>query len=95
MKPHQVIQKPLVTEKGTLAQQFANQYYFSVLPTATKNDVRLAVESIFNVDVVSVRTLNMDGKKKRVGAKVGRKASWKKAIVTLKEGDKIEFLEGA
>lgn len=95
MKTSHVIQKPLVTEKGTLAQQVANQYFFSVHPKATKYDVRAAVEMIFKVHVVNVRTMNIMGKMKRVGNKVGRKAAWKKAIVTLKTGDRIEFLEGA
>lgn len=95
MRQFQVIKKPLVTEKGTAAQQVANQYFFEVDPRATKHDVRTAVEGIFKVKVTSVRTLNILGKLKRVGAHAGRKSSWKKAVVTLKTGDRIEFLEGA
>ena len=95
MKTYEIIKKPLVTEKGTLAQQSANQYFFAVDPKATKYDVRSAVETVFKVKVESVRTMNLAGKFKRVGKSAGRTSAWKKAIVTLKEGDRIEFLEGA
>ena len=95
MKTFNVIKKPLVTEKGTVAQQESNQYFFAVDPMATKYDVRDAVEGIFKVHVESVRTMNVPGKFKRVGANLGRTSAWKKAIVTLKAGERIEFLEGA
>lgn len=95
MKTTHVIKRPLVTEKGTLAQQAANQYCFAVDPKATKTDVRSAVEGIFKVKVSSVRTMNVPGKFKRVGRHLGRTSAWKKAVVTLREGDRIEFLEGA
>ena len=95
MKIHQVIKKPLVTEKGAKAQQEANKYFFAVDPKATKNDICAAVEGIFKVKVSRINTSNMQGKTKRVGVKVGRTSAWKKAVVTLKEGDRIEFLEGA
>ncbi len=94
MRTFQVIQKPLVTEKGTLAQQ-QNQYCFAVDRRATKYDVANAVRTIFKVKVKSVRTMNVGGKLKRVGQTLGRTSDWKKAIVTLKEGDRIEHLEGA
>lgn len=95
MKTCHIIKKPLVTEKGTLAGQAANQYFFKVDVKATKPGIRAAVESIFKVKVENVRTMNVAGKLKRVGRSVGRTSNWKKAVVTLKEGDRIEFLEGA
>jgi len=95
VKKFDIIKKPLVTEKGTLAQQSANQYFFAVDTRATKYDVRSAVEAVFKVKVEDVRTMNVPGKFKRVGKSAGRTSAWKKAIVTLKEGDRIEFLEGA
>ena len=90
MKIFQVIERPLVTEKGTLLQQM-NQYCFAVHPRATKLDVARAVEEIFKVTVRAVRTMNVRGKKKRVGQQVGKTPDWKKAIVTLKEGERIEL----
>lgn len=95
MRKFQIIKGPLVTEKGTRAEQVANQYCFEVDPRATKYDVRGAVEGIFKVTVTGIRTMNNMGKMKRVGVNFGRKPAWKKAVVTLKEGDRIEFLEGA
>lgn len=95
MRNFQVIKRPLVTEKGQMAGEAANQYYFAVDPNATKFDIRSAVQEIFKVKVTEVRTLNVRGKLKKVGQNAGRTAAWKKAIVTLKEGDRIEYLEGA
>ena len=95
MKTFDIIKKPLVTEKGTIAQQASNQYFFEVDPRATKFDVRTAVETIFKVRVENVRTMNVPGKFKRVGKNMGKTSAWKKAIVTLREGDRIEYLEGA
>ncbi len=94
MKTHQVLRRPLITEKSTAKQGEANQYFFEVERKATKNDIRSAVESIFKVSVTKVRTLNVLGKRKRVGKNVGLTSDWKKAIVTLQEGDRIEILEG-
>ncbi len=95
MKTYTIIKRPLVTEKGSVAQQTSNQYYFEVDCRATKFDVRDAVEKIFKVNVEKVRTVSMPQKFKRVGRNLGRTSAWKKAIVTLKQGDRIEFLEGA
>lgn len=95
MNTFSIIKRPIVTEKGTAAQQAANQYFFEVDSCATKQDVRTAVSTIFKVKVESVRTINMPSKFKRVGRNIGRTSEWKKAIVTLKEGERIEFLEGA
>lgn len=95
MNRYQVIKKPLVTEKGTLMQQENNQYCFAVDQRATKRDVREAVETIFKVNVKKVQTMKVAGKYRRVGRSAGRTSAWKKAVVTLGEGQRIEFLEGA
>lgn len=94
MKTHQVLRRPLITEKSTAKQGETNQYFFEVDKKATKNDVRDAVENVFKVTVTCVRTLNVPGKRKRVGKSVGMTSDWKKAIVTLKEGERIEIMEG-
>ena len=94
MNKRDVIKKPIITEKGGVAQQF-NQYTFAVDKRATKYEVREAVESYFSVKVSGVNTMRMAGKYKRVGKNQGKTPDWKKAIVTLAEGDRIDFLEGA
>lgn len=95
MKKSYVIKKPLITEKGSISQQTTNQYCFAVDIDATKNDIRTAVEDFFKVNVRSIRTLIMPAKYKRVGKNVGRTSEWKKAVVTLAEGERLEFLESA
>jgi large subunit ribosomal protein L23 len=94
VKKHLVLRRPVVTEKSTARQAGANQYFFEVDTKATKHDIRTAVESLFKVQVTKVCTMNVFGKRKRVGRNVGVTSDWKKAIVTLKEGDRIEILEG-
>ena len=94
MKIHEVIRKPLVTEKSTIAREEENVITFSVEPRATKYDIKGAVETLFNVDVITVRTMRMPRKKRRLGRFFGYRAEWKKAIVTLSEGQTIEFYEG-
>ena len=94
MDLHEVIQRPIVTEKSAIAREEANIATFRVDPAATKNEIRRAVEELFEVKVQAVRTMNQPGKKKRVGKKIGRKPSWKKAIVELAEGHTIEYFEG-
>ena len=94
MDLHGVIQRPIVTEKSAIAREEANIATFRVDPAATKNEIRQAVEQLFEVKVERVRTMNQPGKKKRVGKKIGRKPSWKKAIVELAEGHTIEYFEG-
>ena len=94
MKIHEVIRKPLVTEKSTIAREEENVITFSVDPRATKYDITGAVETLFNVDVITVRTMRMPRKKRRLGRFFGYRAEWKKAIVTLSEGQTIEFYEG-
>jgi large subunit ribosomal protein L23 len=89
-----VLKRPLITEKGTLLREASNVVAFEVDRSATKAEVRSAVEKIFSVEVTGVRTLIVRGKNARVGKFAGRKRNWKKAYVTLKEGDRIEFFEG-
>lgn len=91
---HEVIQAPLITEKGSLLSE-TNQVLFKVRPDANKVEVKKAVEAIFKVKVVKVRMMRYLGKVRRVGRNSGRLAQWKKAYVTLKEGDKIDFIGGA
>ena len=83
-----LILKPIITEKGTIQMELG-KYVFDVLPKATKPDIRAAVESLFDVTVVKVNTLKLPRKKRRVGRFEGYKAQYKRAIVTLKEGDSI------
>ncbi len=89
----QIVRLALITEKGTVQREKYNQYVFDVHPRANKIEIKKAIEAIFPVKVEQVRTQNHEGKKKRVGAFQGRRSSWKKAIVTLKEGQSIELFE--
>lgn len=91
-EPHDIIETVRLTEKATLLAEKENKYVFRVAPHANKIQIRHAVETLFKKKVLDVNTCNYAGKKKRERtASFGRKAHWKKAIVTLKEGDKIEF----
>jgi large subunit ribosomal protein L23 len=92
--PYEVVQRPLLTEKGTRLKEEANQYLFRVARTATKIEIKQAIEQLFKVKVAEVRTLRVQGKVKRMGRFSGRRAAWKKAIVTLKTGQSIELYEG-
>jgi len=94
MDIYSVIKKPLVTEKSTIARDEENKYFFEVDRRATKIDIRSAVEKIFKVRVVNINTVNVAGKKKRMGKIVGRKRNWKKAVITLAPGGSIEVYEG-
>ena len=91
----QVVRRPLVTEKGTLAKELNNQLVFEVDRRANKVEIRQAVEQVFKVKVLKVRTVNLEGKKKRMGRILGRRSDWKKAYVTLAPGQTVEFFEGA
>jgi large subunit ribosomal protein L23 len=91
----QIIRSPLITEKGTLVNEQANQVLFRVAPDANKVEIQKAVEQFFNVKVVKVRTVRVLGKTRRVGRSSGRRSDWKKAYVTLAEGQRIDFFEGA
>jgi large subunit ribosomal protein L23 len=93
-EPHKIIRRPLITEKSTIQKEMNNQLAFEVDRRANKIEIKKAVESIFKVQVEDVRTQNYQGKIKRLGRNTGRRRHWKKAIVTLKAGQKIEFFEG-
>ncbi len=96
MREHQeIIRAPLITEKGSLVAEKTNQVLFKVQPDANKIEVKKAVEALFKVKVLKVRMIRYLGKMRRVGRNVGRLPQWKKAYVTLKEGDKIDFFGGA
>ncbi|SMB84001.1 LSU ribosomal protein L23P [Desulfonispora thiosulfatigenes DSM 11270] len=88
-----IIVKPIVTEKSMGVME-ENKYTFKVAKKANKIDIKKAVEDIFKVKVLDVKTMNVKGKVKRVGRSLGRTSDWKKAIVTLKDGDTIEIFEG-
>ena len=90
--PHSLIIKPLLTEKSTELAEKSNQYHFKVAKDSNKIEIKQAIEKVFNVKVRKINTLNFKGKEKRVRYKIGRTASWKKAIVTLEEGYSINIL---
>jgi len=94
MIPHQIIIKPLDTEKTRIQKEVSNQISFQVSPSANRIEIRKAVELLFKVRVMGVCTMQMKGKKKRRGAIVGKRKNWKKAIVRLMPGERIEFFEG-
>ena len=89
----EIIIKPVVTEKSVDLMQ-ENKYCFKVAKDANKIEIKNAIEEIFKVTVVTVNTVNVHGKMKRMGRTQGMTASWKKAVVTLREGDSIEVFEG-
>jgi len=86
--------RPVVTEKTSAAYQARGEYVFEVAPDATKPAIREAVEKLFGVKVTGVWTMNVRGKTRRTGRNVGTRPNWKKAVVTLREGDKIDIFEG-
>ncbi|MFA5104142.1 MAG: 50S ribosomal protein L23 [Candidatus Margulisiibacteriota bacterium] len=88
-----IIVKPIITEKATMFRT-DSVYVFKVLGTATKIDIKNAVENLFNVKVLDVNTAKVRGKVRRVGRSFGRVSSWKKAYVKLKSGQKIDLIEG-
>ncbi|MFQ5839793.1 MAG: 50S ribosomal protein L23 [Candidatus Methylomirabilales bacterium] len=92
--PYRIVRRPVITERGTFLKE-QNKYLFEVDRTANKLEIKHAVETMFNVRVVRVHTVTMKGKVKRLGRFMGRTPAWKKAIVTLKVGDAIEFFESA
>ena len=93
--PQDVIRAPLISEKGTQLTESANQVLFKVRPDANKIEVKQAIETLFKVKVVQVRMARYLGKVRRIGRNIGRRPDWKKAYVTLKDGDKIDFFGGA
>ena len=89
---HQVLRRPIVSEKSTNAADSGQQVVFEVLTDATKNEIKTAVESLFEVSVERVQVINVRGKIKRFGKTPGKRTNWKKAYVRLAEGDDIDFL---
>ena len=94
MDMYKIVKKPLVTEKGTVMLGEGNRVTFKVHLDANKIEIREAVQKIFNVTVLQVNTQVVRGKRKRFGRAMRQTKSWKKAMVQLKEGDKIEIFEG-
>jgi large subunit ribosomal protein L23 len=93
-EPTQLIVAPVVTEKSSAAYAARKEYAFRVHPEATKPQIRAAVEALFKVTVINVRTLVVRSKRRTRGRTAGRRPAWKKAIVSLKAGDAIEIFEG-
>ena len=93
-RAYQVILAPLVTEKSSRVSEDSNVIVFEVSPTASKPEIRRAIEGLFGVSVDSVKTLNVKGKTKRFGKGMGRRSDWKKAYVKLAEGQEIDFTSG-
>jgi len=92
---YDIVRIPRITEKGTRLKEQSNVLTFEVRTDANKLQVRKAIEGIFKVKVVDVTTVNIPGKRKRMGMREGRRSDWKKAYVTLKPGEKIDIFEGA
>jgi large subunit ribosomal protein L23 len=90
----QTVVRPVVTEKTSAAYQARGEYVFRVASDATKPAIRAAIEKLFGVKVTGVWTMNVRGKVRRMGKTSGTRPNWKKAIVTLRVGDKIEIFEG-
>ncbi len=91
MNNFKVLKRPIVTERATTLTERHNQVFFEVEKTANKHEIRDAVETIYGVKVTDVRTMTVPGKTKRRGTSIGKRPSWKKAVVTLKKGDVIDF----
>jgi len=89
-----VLKKPLITEKSNLLKEGFNQIVFEVDKKANKVEIKKAVEKLFKVTVVKVHTIHVRGKTKRMGRSFGKKPNWKKAVVTLKERERVDFFEG-
>jgi large subunit ribosomal protein L23 len=94
MHPYEVLKRPLMTEKTSAQSDIENRYTFEVDRRANKLQVKSAVEQAFDVQVVSVNIVNVRGKKRRLGRQVGRTPDWKKAIVKLAPGQRIQLFEG-
>jgi large subunit ribosomal protein L23 len=93
MHLYEIVRRPLITEKATLIKE-QNRYAFEVVKAADKRQIKEAVEAAFKVSVVKVNVMTVPGKMRRVGKRQARTPSWKKAVVTLAQGQKIEFFEG-
>ena len=95
MNPQSIIVCPLVTEKANKALMQSNKVTFEVNPGANKSEIKKAIESLFKVKVLKVNTITLPAKVRRFGASQSQGSNWKKAVATLKAGDKIELFEGA
>ncbi len=93
MHLYEVLRRPLITEKNTVLKEL-NKYAFEVAGKANKHQIKQAMEKAFNINVISVNIIGVHGKMKRQGRKYVMTPSWKKAVVTIKQGEKIEFFEG-
>lgn len=94
MIQYDIIKRPLITEKTSIQKEAANQLSFEVDRRANRVEIKRAIEKIFNVRVSSVKTMQVKGKTKQRGRIVGKRRDWKKAIVTLLPGERIDFFEG-
>jgi len=94
MEPYQIVKQPLITEKGMRLNEEGGTVVFRVDARANKLQIKHAVEVLFNVKVTKVNTLNVEGKKRRIRYREGKRPDWKKAYITLREGDSITFFEG-
>ncbi len=94
LEEYKIIRRPIVTEKSSILKDESRQVVFEVSLHANKVEIRKAVEKLFKVKVLAVNTQNRQGKRKKLGRTTGRRKHWKKAIVTLKEGNRIDFFEG-
>ncbi|MEW5909653.1 MAG: 50S ribosomal protein L23 [Thermodesulfobacteriota bacterium] len=95
MTGREIIKRPIITEKTTRQKEAANQVSFEVDQNANRIEIQKSIEKIFNVKVSGVRTAHVKGKIKRRGRILGKRKDWKKAIVTLRPGERIDFFEGA
>ena len=95
MMQYEIIKRPLITEKTNIQKEIANQVTFEVDRRANRIEIRQAVETAFKVKVANIQTIQVKGKVKRRGRSVGKRRDWKKAIVTLMPGERIDFFEGA
>ena len=94
MDIYQIIREPHITEKASQQKELANKISFKVHKRANKIEIRKAIETLFNTKVVDVKTMNVRGKRRRVGRNMGKRSDWKKAVVTLAPGESVEFFEG-
>lgn len=92
---HDIVVRPIVTEKSTMVQETENTYVFEVGYRANKHQVKQAIQDLFGVEVVDVRTVRVRGKIKRFGRYFGKRSNWKKAYVKLAEGDSLDFYEAS
>ena len=95
MMPYEIIKRPLITEKTSIQKEIANQLTFEVDRRANRIEIKQAIETAFKVRVAKIQTMQVSGKVKRRGRFVGKRRDWKKAIVTLMPGERIDFFEGA